>query len=70
MVAYQYVGYSTTGGVPSQAEMVAAMAHVEQGHGFPENRWATLKTKCNRKHAKTMETTLNTDIFMMLDLQL
>jgi hypothetical protein len=40
MAAYQYVGYRTTGGVPSQAEMVAAMAHVEQGHGFPENGWA------------------------------
>ena len=40
MAAYQYVGYRTTGGAPSQAEMVAAMAHVEQGHGFPENGWA------------------------------
>jgi hypothetical protein len=40
MAAYQYFGYRTTGGVPSQAEMVAAMAHVEQGHGFPENGWA------------------------------
>jgi hypothetical protein len=39
-------------------------------HLFYKDKVATLKTKCKREHSKTMETTLNTDILMMLDLRL
>lgn len=39
-------------------------------HLFYKDKVAPLKTKCHRELSKTTETTLNTDILMMLDIRL